>query len=63
MHSAAREALPAQLAPKLVGKTEVAEIQRIIRDVIREIDAKTSDEIERRHWEVVRDGDGGGAVQ
>ncbi len=48
MITAAREALPMQLAPQLVGKTDLAEIETILRTAIRECDTRVSNEIRSR---------------
>lgn len=44
----AREGLPTQLAPQLVGKTEIAEIEAIMRAAMRDADERASEEIEAR---------------
>jgi hypothetical protein len=46
--AAGREALPAQLALKLVGKTDPADIERILRAEFRAADLRTITEIESR---------------
>jgi len=58
MHASARESLPTNLGPKLVGKTDPIEIEEMVRTALREADSRVADEIEKRHWEVVGDGDG-----
>lgn len=48
MHSAAREALPTQLAPQLVGKTDLGDIEKILREALRKCDERVADEIRSR---------------
>src|SRR5262249_55471654 len=48
IYSAARENLPKQLATKLVGKTSLDEIERILRAEFRAADERISAEIESR---------------
>lgn len=54
VHAAAREAIPAQLAPKLVGKTDLTEIERIIREELRSTDERVANEVESRFAEEYR---------
>ncbi len=49
MYSAARENVPAQLAPKLVGLTDLREIGRIVRDAYRAADRRVAEEIRSRY--------------
>jgi hypothetical protein len=53
MFSQARENLPTQLAPKLVGKTDLTEIEIVIRREFREADQQVADEIQARFGGVV----------
>jgi hypothetical protein len=53
MFSQARENLPTQLATKLVGKTDLTEMEILIRGALREADAKVADEIQARFANVV----------
>jgi len=53
IHSAAREAIPAQLATRLVGKSDLAEIVPILRAALRACDERVASEIESRHGEMV----------
>lgn len=55
MHAQAREAVPTQLATKLVGKTDPREIEQTIRAAFREADARIADEIQARFSSVVFD--------
>lgn len=45
MHAQARESVPTQIAPLLVGKTDLREIERIIRTALREADERVAHEI------------------
>lgn len=53
MFSQARENVPLQLAPKLVGKTDLAEIESTIRIFYREADARVAGEIQSRFAGIV----------
>ncbi len=53
IYSAARESLPRQLAPKLIGLTDLAEIEKILRAELRSADSRIADEIESRHGDVL----------
>lgn len=53
MHAAAREAVPLQLAPLLVGKIDVGEIESIIRKALSDCDARVADEMNQRYGDVV----------
>lgn len=53
IYTAAREGLPKQLAPKLIGLTDLAEIERILRAELRAADTRIADEIESRHGDVL----------
>lgn len=58
MYAAARENVPMQLAPKLVGKTDLGEIESLIRTFYREADAHVADEIHARFSQITgSDGD------
>lgn len=58
MYAAARENVPMQLAPKLVGKTDLAEIECLIRTFYREADTRVANEIQSRFAEITgSDGD------
>jgi len=57
IHAKSRDSVPTQLAPKLVGLTDVREIEKLIRAEFREADRRAADEIERRFAEMVRDRD------
>lgn len=58
MYAAARENVPMQLAPKLVGKTDLAEIESLIRTFYREADTHVADEIQARFSQITgSDGD------
>lgn len=46
--AAVREQLPAQLAPTLIGKTDPAEVEEILRAGYRQADERISQEIESR---------------
>jgi hypothetical protein len=48
MVSAAREAIPSQLAPFLVGRTDVSEIERLLREALRDADLRVANELESR---------------
>ena len=58
MFAAARENVPLQLAPKLVGLTDMAAIEALIRQHYREADSRVADEIQSRYSEITgSDGD------
>lgn len=57
MYSQGREAVPDQLAPRLVGLTDTGEIARIVREVLRSADVRIADEIKSQFAEIVRDRD------
>lgn len=52
MFSAAREAIPAQIAPRLVGKTDLLEIEMVLKAALRDGDTRIADEIESRFLEI-----------
>lgn len=53
MHAAAREQAPGQLAPMLVGLIDPLEIERVIRELLRELDLRTTREIESRYGDLL----------
>jgi hypothetical protein len=53
VYAQGREALPAQLAPQLVGLTDLGEIERRVRAVMRVTDQRIADEIRSQYAEVV----------
>jgi len=53
--AAAREQVPTQLAAQLVGKTDLNEIERIIRDALRDADTRVANEIQSRYGDLVAD--------
>jgi hypothetical protein len=55
MFGQSRENLPTDLAALLVGKTDLTEIEILIRGVLREADSKIADEIQSRFAGVVGD--------
>lgn len=59
MFSAAREAIPAQIAPRLVGKTDLLEIEMVLKAALRDADTRIADEIESRFAEITGGTDGG----
>ncbi|MEN6533804.1 MAG: hypothetical protein ABFD89_09095 [Bryobacteraceae bacterium] len=67
IYAAGREGMPKQLAPKLIGLTDLTEIEAILRSELRAADARISDEIESRHGELLQaegaaDGNGLGSL-
>lgn len=48
IYASAREGIPAQLAPLLVGKSDLLEIEQILRRELRLADERVSSEIEAR---------------
>jgi hypothetical protein len=64
MYAQARENVPKQLAPQLVGKTDLLEIEQAVRTAYRDADTRVANEIESRFKEVVGNGpDDGSADQ
>lgn len=55
MYAQARENVPKQLAPQLVGKTDLLDIERLVRAAYRDADARVADEIESRYGATVGD--------
>ena len=55
MYAQARENVPAQLAPKLVGRTDLNEIEAIVRATLREADTGVANEIHARYPEMRSD--------
>lgn len=55
MYAQGRESVPAQLAPRLVGLTDLREIERIVRDAYRASDVRIANEIRNRFAEIHRD--------
>ncbi len=53
MFGAARERIPASIAPNLIGKTDLAEIEQIIKSALRDADARVAEEIKSRFEETV----------
>lgn len=64
IYAAGRENLPVQLAPRLIGLTDIADPERILIDALRETDQRIADEIESRYGKLLNldnpDGDGSG---
>ena len=58
--SSSRESLPSQWAVLLVGKSDLTEIEQILRRELRASDARVADEIERRFSNMVHNADEGG---
>lgn len=52
MHAAARENLPTHIAPSLIGKSDLDEIEGILRRELRARDEQISNELESRHAEL-----------
>lgn len=67
IYAAGRENLPVQLAPRLIGLTDIADPERILIDALRETDQRIADEIESRYGKLLSlenpDGDGSGDLQ
>jgi hypothetical protein len=53
MYAQGRESVPTQLAPQLVGLTDLAEIERRVRKAFREADQRIANEIRSQYAEVV----------
>jgi hypothetical protein len=53
MFAAAREQVPAQLAAQLVGKTDLNEIEAVVRTALRETDTRIANEIASRFGDAV----------
>jgi hypothetical protein len=60
MYASSRENVPMQLAPRLVGKTDLIEIEGIIRSFYRESDTRVANEIESRYGETLSGGEHSG---
>ena len=58
IHASSRESIPSQLAPKLVGKTDLDEIEAIIRKELTDADTRTCHEIGKRFPEIDASADG-----
>lgn len=56
LYAAGRENLPAQLAPKLVGKTDPIDIELIIRRDLRATDQRIADEIDKQYPDLAGSG-------
>jgi len=53
MYANGRESLPSQLAPKLVGLTDLQEIARLIRQAMRESDQRIANQVKAQYSEIV----------
>jgi hypothetical protein len=53
MFAQARENVPFEVAPELIGKTDIDEIERIIRNAFRAADAKIANDIQTKFAEFV----------
>lgn len=53
MFAAAREQVPAQLAAQLVGKTDLTEIEGLVRAALRDGDTRVANEIAARYGDAV----------
>jgi hypothetical protein len=64
MFAQARENVPKQLAPLLAGKTDLLEIEKLVRIAYRDADGRVADEIASRFGALVgNESDDGGAGQ
>lgn len=59
IYTAARESLPKQLAPKLIGLTDLIVIEALLREELRAADTRIADEIESRHGELLNEKEAG----
>lgn len=58
MYAQARENIPMQAVPMLAGKTDLNEMERILREHLREADARVANEIQSRFGDIVNGSSG-----
>jgi hypothetical protein len=58
IYSAGRESIPANIAPKLVGKTDLGEIETVLREALEAVDNRICNEIASRFSDVLGDDHG-----
>lgn len=67
IYAAGRENLPVQLAPRLIGLTDIADPERVLIEALRETDQRIADEVESRYGKLLNlenpDGDGSSDLQ
>lgn len=59
IYAAGREALPSQLASRLIGKVDLVEIEKILREALRQADVRCVDEITARFGNFTMASEGG----